>query len=91
MAPPSATALEAAQAALTQKYDDAAALLGTLQTSTDGLAASLEEQRKDVQTELEDFRNVLQRYKDKEAEREEWCKVVGERVEEVVKGLPKVS
>lgn len=91
MQPPSQTELEAAQSALEAKYDEAALLLRTLQTSTDALATSLDEQKAEVEKELAEVRKAVLEMREGEKKREEWSKVIGEKVEEVVKGLPAVS
>lgn len=81
----------AAQTALERKYDEAAELLETLKISTDSLVISLEEQRELVEVELREVRKVLGEMKEGERVREGWAKKVGEQVDDIVNGLPKVS
>lgn len=81
----------AAQTALEDKYDEAAELLETLKISTDSLVISLEEQRELVEVELREVRKVLGEMKEGERVREGWAKKVGEQVDDIVNGLPKVS
>ncbi|KAI5478867.1 peroxisomal biogenesis factor 14 [Pseudohyphozyma bogoriensis] len=88
LAPPSATELEAAQLALEAKYDEAASLLASLQTSTDALAASLDEQKEVVDHEIGEVKKAVQGLKEGEEKRDKWCKRVEQQVDEVVKGLP---
>lgn len=91
MQPPTQTQLIAAQTALEDKYDEAAELLATLKISTDSLVISLEEQRELVEVELREVRKVLGEMKEGERVREGWAKKVGEQVDDIVNGLPKVS
>lgn len=88
--PPTETALLASQQALEAKYDEAAALLTTLQTSTDGLVASVESQRSAVEVELVEVRKAVEEMKEGERARDEWARRVREQVDEVVKSLPAV-
>lgn len=91
MQPPTQSQLIAAQTALEDKYDEAAELLETLKISTDSLVISLEEQRELVEVELREVRKVLGEMKEGERVREGWAKKVGEQVDDIVNGLPKVS
>ncbi|KAM0785989.1 hypothetical protein ACM66B_006807 [Microbotryomycetes sp. NB124-2] len=86
--PPSESDLEAAQKALEAKYDEAAEVLKTLQTSTDALAASIDEQRQAVEKELEQVREGVAEIKEGERRREEWSKKVQEQVDDVTRNLP---
>ncbi|GAA5866458.1 hypothetical protein JCM8547_000631 [Rhodosporidiobolus lusitaniae] len=86
--PPSETDLEASQRALEAKYDEAAELLKTLQESTDAVAASLDEQKENVEKELAEVRKAVEEMREGEKKRDEWAKKVEQQVEDMAKGLP---
>ncbi|GAA6002653.1 Pex14p [Rhodotorula paludigena] len=86
--PPSETDLEASQRALEAKYDEAAALLRTLQESTDAVAQSLDVQKADVEKELDEVRRAVSEMREGEKKRDEWAKNVGRQVDDMVKSLP---
>ncbi|GAA5941962.1 hypothetical protein JCM1841_001872 [Sporobolomyces salmonicolor] len=86
--PPSESDLLASQRALEAKYDEAAALLSTLQASTDAVAQTLEEQREKVEAELQEVREVVREMREGEKRREEWSERVGREVDEMGKKLP---
>ena len=88
--PPTETDLEASQRALEAKYDEAAELLKTLQDSTDAVAASLDEQKRDIDKELEEVRGAVKEMREGEKKRDEWAQSVGRQVDEMVKSLPGV-
>ena len=87
---PDQTQLLASQTALEAKYDEAAALLLDLQTSTDTLVTSLEEQKVQLDQELLHLRTAVDESREAERKREIWAKGVTEKVDQVVSGLPKV-
>ncbi|GAA6021937.1 hypothetical protein JCM10207_002606 [Rhodosporidiobolus poonsookiae] len=86
--PPSESDLEASQRALEAKYDEAAALLHTLQESTDAVAASLDEQKASVEKELDEVRKAVEEMREGERKRDEWAKKVEQQVEDMAKSLP---
>ncbi|KAL8283952.1 hypothetical protein RQP46_005065 [Phenoliferia psychrophenolica] len=86
--PPNESDLEAAQKALEAKYDEAAELLKHLQTSTDSLTVSLDEQKAVVEADLVEVRKAVAEMREGEKRREEWAKGVGEQVDDVLKSLP---
>ncbi|GAA5895606.1 hypothetical protein JCM5296_003760 [Sporobolomyces johnsonii] len=86
--PPSESDLVASQRALEAKYDEAAALLSTLQASTDAVAQSLDEQRDKVEAELQEVRDAVREMREGEKRREEWSERVGREVDEMARKLP---
>jgi hypothetical protein len=88
--PPSETDLQASQAALEAKYDEAASLLQTLQDSTDAIASSLDEQKVQVEKDLEEVRKAVEEMREGERKRDEWARKVESQVEDMVKSLPGV-
>ncbi|GAA5912325.1 hypothetical protein JCM8208_003326 [Rhodotorula glutinis] len=86
--PPTETDLEASQRALEAKYDEAAELLKTLQESTDAVAATLDEQKRDIEKELEEVRGAVKEMREGEKKRDEWAQSVGRQVDDMVKSLP---
>lgn len=88
--PPTETDLEASQRALEAKYDEAAELLKTLQDSTDAVAASLDEQKRDIDKELDEVRGAVKEMREGEKKRDEWAQSVGRQVDDMVKSLPGV-
>ncbi|TNY19338.1 peroxisomal membrane anchor protein conserved region-domain-containing protein [Rhodotorula diobovata] len=86
--PPTETDLEASQRALEAKYDEAAELLKTLQESTDAVAQSLDEQKRDIEKELEEVRGAVKEMREGEKKRDEWAQNVGRQVDDMVKSLP---
>ncbi|GAA5855145.1 hypothetical protein JCM9279_001968 [Rhodotorula babjevae] len=86
--PPTETDLEASQRALEAKYDEAAELLKTLQESTDAVAASLDEQKRDIEKELDEVRGAVKEMREGEKKRDEWAQSVGRQVDDMVKSLP---
>ncbi|KPV71940.1 uncharacterized protein RHOBADRAFT_40002 [Rhodotorula graminis WP1] len=86
--PPTETDLEASQRALEAKYDEAAELLKTLQESTDAVAASLDDQKRDIEKELEEVRGAVKEMREGEKKRDEWAQSVGRQVDDMVKSLP---
>lgn len=88
--PPTETDLEASQRALEAKYDEAAELLKTLQESTDAVAQSLDEQKRDIEKELEEVRGAVKEMREGEKKRDEWAQNVGRQVDDMVKSLPGV-
>lgn len=89
--PPSQTDLEASQAALTAKYDEAAELLRSLQTSTDVLAQSLDDQKAQVENELAEVKAALEEVRQGERQRNTQMDKVASQVDDIVKQLPQVS
>ncbi|KAK4703853.1 peroxin-14, partial [Phenoliferia sp. Uapishka_3] len=59
-----------------------------LQTSTDSLTSSLEEQRTVVEADLVEVRKAVAEMREGEKKREEWAAGVGHQVDEVLKSLP---
>ncbi|GAA5869264.1 hypothetical protein JCM1840_004339 [Sporobolomyces johnsonii] len=86
--PPSESDLVASQRALEAKYDEAAALLSTLQASTDAVAQSLDEQRDKVEAELQEVRDAVREMREGEKRREEWSERIGREVDEMARKLP---
>lgn len=86
MQPPSESELQAAQAALTAKYDEAAAILADLQQETSEIKSSLDDQCSKVDASVEQVAAALQAVKDKEEERNEEMKSIREEVDSI-KGL----
>lgn len=89
--PPTETDLEASQKALEAKYDEAAALLQTLQESTDAVATSLDEQRSEIDKEIEQVREAVREMREGEKKRDEWAQNIGRQVDEMARSLPGVS
>lgn len=89
--PPTETDLEASQQALEAKYDEAAALLQTLQESTDAVATSLDEQRSEIDKEIEQVREAVREMREGEKKRDEWAQNIGRQVDEMARSLPGVS
>ncbi|KAM0749255.1 hypothetical protein T439DRAFT_326985 [Meredithblackwellia eburnea MCA 4105] len=90
LTPPTTTDLDSARLALEAKYDEASALLTSLQTSTDSLSASLEEQRESVEKELTEVREAVRELREGEKKREKEWDEIRKKVEEMEKGLPKM-
>ncbi|BGP58142.1 hypothetical protein JCM8202_006156 [Rhodotorula sphaerocarpa] len=86
--PPTETDLEASQKALEAKYDEAAALLQTLQESTDAVATSLDEQRSEIDKEIEQVREAVREMREGEKKRDEWAQNIGRQVDEMARSLP---
>ncbi|GAA5979380.1 hypothetical protein JCM11641_005018 [Rhodosporidiobolus odoratus] len=86
--PPSESDLEASQRALEAKYDEASALLRTLQESTDAVAASLDEQKESVEKELDEVKKAVAEMREGERRRDEWAKKVEAQVEDMARSLP---
>ncbi|KAL7004920.1 peroxisomal membrane protein pex14 [Cystobasidiomycetes sp. EMM_F5] len=71
LAPPSQTELQAAQDALTAKYDEAAAILESLQSDTQHIKQTLDEQTAKVEESVERVTQALDGVQEKERVRDE--------------------
>ena len=86
LAPPSETELSAAQAALTAKYDEAAAILASLQTETEEIKVTLQEQCSKIDESVDGVNSAISTMKGKESTRDEELKTMREEIDSI-KGL----
>lgn len=86
LAPPSQTELQAAQDALTAKYDEAAAILRTLQDETEHIRSTLDEQVTKVDETVDKVIEVLEEVKEHDRDREEEFTKVRDEVD-ALRGL----
>jgi peroxin-14 len=91
LAPPTATQLTAAQEALAAKYDEAAALLETLQADTAAVRADVAEQSRKVDEGLGGVKDAVREVRLKEERRDEEMREIRLEVDSVRDMLPKVK
>lgn len=79
-----------AQAALTAKYDEAAAILETLQTDTGALKEDLASQREKVEGAIKEVHDAMEQCMKGETERDEEMEKIKDEVESLKEMLPRV-
>lgn len=89
--PPSATELQAAQDALTAKYDEAAAILASLQEETTEIKIIVQEQKEKVDVAVTEVTTALQSMKTTERERTDEVTSMREEVDSLRGLIDKVS
>lgn len=88
--PPTQTDLEEAQSALAQKYDEAAAILSTLQVETDALKGEMTAQSAKVDGAVKEVRDAMETCMKGETERDEEMEKIKEEVDALKELLPRV-
>ena len=91
LAPPTETELSAAQDALTAKYDQAALILAALQTDTQDIKSTLQDQCEKVDESVQHVTSALSAVTTKDEAREEELKTIRDEVESMKALMHKVG